>query len=404
MCGFPNFAGVVSYENHVSESSEAIAVREVVIVDGVRTPIGRAGKDKGYYKDIRADDLAVLCVRRLLERNPKLNPAEIEDVFFGCANQSGEQGLNIGRMIALLAGLPVEVAGTTIDRQCGSSLQAVNSAAQAIMTGAGDIAIAGGVESLTHVPMGSGIVPNPKLLDMFPRDMFFMGLTAERLAEMYKITRQQADAFSLRSNQRAIGARERFKEEIVPVKLPDGATVDVDQGPRAETSIEKLATLQPSFKPGGQVTAGNSSQISDGAAAVLLMSAERARSLGAKPFAKIRAVGVAGVRPEIMGWGPVPASGKALARAGLKMGDIGLVEINEAFAAQVLACNSELKIDEGLLNVNGGAVALGHPLGCSGARLVVTLTHEMRRRGTPLGLATMCIGIGQGIATVVEQV
>jgi acetyl-CoA acyltransferase len=379
-------------------------VREVVIVDGVRTPIGRAGKDKGYYKDIRADDLAVLCVRRLLERNPKLNPGEIEDVIFGCANQSGEQGLNIGRMIALLSGLPVEVAGTTIDRQCGSSLQAVNSATQAIMVGAGDIAIAGGVESMTHVPMGSGIVPNPKLLDMFPRDMFFMGLTAERLAEMHHIRREQADAFSLRSNQRAVAARERYKEEIVPVKLPDGATVDVDQGPRAETSLEKLAALQPSFKPGGQVTAGNSSQISDGAAAVLLMSAERARSLGLKPFAKIRAMAVAGVPPEIMGWGPVPASHKALARAGLKMNDIGLVEINEAFAAQVLACNTDLKIDEELLNVNGGAVALGHPLGCSGARLLVTLTHEMRRRGTPLGLATMCIGMGQGIATVVEQV
>ncbi len=379
-------------------------MREVVIVDGVRTPIGKAGRDKGYYKDIRGDDLAVCCVRRLLERNPKLNLTEIEDVVFGCANQSGEQGLNVGRMIALLSGLPVEVAGTTIDRQCGSSLQAINSAAQAIMTGAGDVAIAGGVEHMTHVPMGSGIAPNPKLADMFPRDMFFMGLTAERLAEMYKITRQQSDAFSLRSNQRAIAARERFKQEIVPVKLPDGATVDVDQGPRAETSIEKLAALQPSFKPDGQVTAGNSSQISDGAAAVLLMTAERARSLGVKPFAKIRSIAVAGVRPELMGWGPVPATRKALARAGLKMGDLGLVEINEAFAAQVLACNTDLKIDEERLNVNGGAVALGHPLGCSGARLMVTLTHEMRRRGVPLGLATMCIGIGQGIATIVEQV
>ncbi len=379
-------------------------MREVVIVDGVRTPIGKAGRDKGFYKDVRGDDLAVLCVRRLLERNPKLNPAEIEDVVFGCANQSGEQGLNIGRMIALLSGLPVEVAGTTIDRQCGSSLQAINSAAQAIMTGAGDVAVAGGVEHMTHVPMGSGIAPNPKLADMFPRDMFFMGLTAERLAEMYKITRQQSDAFSLRSNQRAIAARERFKHEIVPVKLPDGNAVDVDQGPRAETSIEKLAALQPSFKPDGQVTAGNSSQISDGAAAVILMTAERARSLGVKPFAKIRSIAVAGVRPEIMGWGPVPSTRKALARAGLKIDDIGLVEINEAFAAQVLACNTDLKIDEERLNVNGGAVALGHPLGCSGARLMVTLTHEMRRRGTPLGLATMCIGIGQGIATIVEQV
>ena len=379
-------------------------MREVVIVDGVRTPIGRAGKDKGYYKEIRADDLAVNCVRRLIEKNPKVNPAEIEDVVFGCANQSGEQGLNVARMIGLLSGLPVEVAGTTVDRQCGSSLQAVNFAAQEIMVGAGEVAIAGGVEHMTHVPMGSGIVPNPKLLDMFPRDMFFMGLTAERLADMYKITRQQSDAFSLRSNQRAIAARDRFKQEIVPVKLPDGTTVDVDQGPRAETTMEKLGALQPSFKPDGQVTAGNSSQISDGAAAVLLMSAERARDLGLKPIAKIRATAVAGVRPEIMGWGPVPSTHKALKRAGLEIKDIGLFEINEAFAAQVLACNTDLKIDEEKLNVNGGAIALGHPLGCSGARLVVTLTHEMRRRGVPLGIATMCIGIGQGIATVVEQV
>jgi acetyl-CoA acetyltransferase family protein len=379
-------------------------VREVVVVDGVRTPIGRAGRDKGYYKDIRADDLAVHCIRRLLEKNPKVNPAEIEDVVFGCANQSGEQGLNVGRMIGLLSGLPVEVAGTTIDRQCGSSLQALNFAAQEIMVGAGEVALAGGVEHMTHVPMGSGIVPNPKLLDMFPRDMFFMGLTAERLADTHKITRPQSDTFALRSNQRAVAARDRFKEEIVPIKLPDGPTVDVDQGPRAETSLEKLAALQPSFKSDGQVTAGNSSQISDGAAAVLLMSAERARDLALRPFAKIRATAVVGVRPEIMGWGPVPATRKALARARLGIKDIGLFEINEAFAAQVLACNSDLKIDEEKLNVNGGALALGHPLGCSGARLVVTLTHEMRRRGVALGVATMCIGIGQGIATVVEQV
>ena len=379
-------------------------MREVVIVDGVRTPIGKAGREKGYYRDVRADDLAVNCVRRLLEKNPKLDPKEIEDVVWGCANQTGEQGLNVGRMIALLAGLPVEVAGTTIDRQCGSSLQAINSATQAIMTGCGDVAIAGGVENMTHVAMGSGISPNPKLMDMFPRDMFFMGLTAERLAEMYHITREQSDAFAMQSNQRAVAARDRFKEEIVPVKLPDGATVDVDQGPRAETSMEKLATLKPSFKPDGQVTAGNSSQISDGAAAVLLMSAERAKSLGLRPMAKIRAMAVAGVRPEIMGWGPVPSTHKALARAGLSIKDIDLFEINEAFGAQVLACNTDLKIPETKLNVNGGAIALGHPLGCSGARLMVTLTYEMRRRGAKLGVATMCIGIGQGIATVVEQV
>jgi acetyl-CoA acetyltransferase family protein len=379
-------------------------MREVVIVDGVRTPIGRAGRDQSYYKEIRADELGVFCVKELLRRQIALNPAEIEDVVWGCANQSGEQSLNIGRMIALLAGLPVEVAGTTIDRQCGSSLQAVNFAAQAIMAGAGEVAIAGGVEHMSRIPLGAGVNPNPRLLEMFPPDMFLMGMTAERLAEMYRISRHDADAFAFRSHQRALAARERFKREIVPVTLPDGAPVDVDQGPRAETTVEKLAALKPSFKPDGQVTAGNSSQISDGAAAVLLMSAERAKALGLKPKARIRATAVAGVRPEIMGWGPVPATHKALDRAGLKLAEIGLWEINEAFATQVLACNTVFGIDDERLNVNGGAIALGHPLGCSGARLVVTLVHEMERRGVPLGIATMCIGIGQGIATVFEQV
>jgi acetyl-CoA acetyltransferase family protein len=232
--------------------------------------------------------------------------------------------------------------------------------------------------------------------------MFVMGLTAERLASAYKITREQADAFSLRSHQRAIAARDRFKEEIAPVRLESG-TVEVDQGPRPDTNLERLAALKPSFKPDGQVTAGNSSQVCDGAAAVLLMSGERARALGVQPMARLRATAVAGVRPEIMGWGPVPATNKVLGRAGLSLSAIDLVEINEAFAAQVLACNTELAIDENRLNVNGGAIALGHPLGCSGARLMVTLTHEMRRRGAALGLATMCIGIGQGIATIVEQ-
>src|ERR1700730_11822245 len=248
-------------------------MREVVIVDGVRTPIGKAGREKGYYKEVRADDLAVNCVKRLLEKNPKLDPAEIEDVVWGCANQTGEQGLNIGRMIGLLAGLPVEGAGTTAARQCGSSLQAVNFAAYEIMAGAGEVVIAGGVEQMSHVPMGSGLLPNPKLLDLFPQDMFVMGLTAERLAAPYKITREQSDAFSLRSHQRAIAARERFKEEIVPVRLESGL-VDVDQGPRPDTSMERLATVKRSFKPDGEVTAGNSSQICDGAAALLLMSAQ----------------------------------------------------------------------------------------------------------------------------------
>src|SRR5215467_638932 len=314
------------------------SMTEAVIVDGIRTPIARAGKNKSYYENIRGDELGAFCVRELLRRNSKVNPAEIEDVIWGCANQSAEQSLNIGRMIALLAELPVEVAGTTVDRQCGSSLQALNFAAQAIMTGAGDIAIAGGVEHMTHIPMGSGLAPNNRLLEMFPRDMFFMGLTAERLAAMHHITRQQADAFSLRSNQRAVAARSRFAEEIVKVPIGEGKLAETDQGPRADTSLEKLAALAPSFKPDGQVTAGNSSQISDGAAAVLVMSAERARALGVRPMVRIRATAVAGVRPEIMGWGPVPATAKALGRAGLKMNDIDLFEINEAFAAQVLAC------------------------------------------------------------------
>jgi acetyl-CoA acyltransferase len=379
-------------------------VRDVVIIDAVRTPIGRAGRDQAYFKDVRGDELGVACVKRLLERTPALNPAEIEDLIWGCANQSGEQSLNIGRMIGLLAGLPVEVAGTTVDRQCGSSLQAVNFGTQAILSGAGDVIIAGGVENMSHVPMGAGVNPNPKLLELYPPEMYVMGMTAERLAEMYGITRAQSDAFALRSNQRAIAARDRFKHEIVPITLPGGATVDTDQGPRAETTLEKLAALKPSFLPTGQVTAGNSSQISDGAAAVLLMSADRAQALGLKPRVRIRATAVAGVRPEIMGWGPVPATHKAMTRAGLKPADIGLWEINEAFAAQVLACNTDLAIDEEKLNVNGGAVAIGHPLGCSGARLTVTLFHEMLRRGTPLGVATMCIGIGQGITTVFEQV
>ena len=379
-------------------------MRDVVIIDAVRTPIGRAGRDQAYFKDVRGDELGIACVKRLLERTPALNPAEIEDLIWGCANQSGEQSLNIGRMIGLLAGLPVEVAGTTVDRQCGSSLQAVNFGAQAIMSGAGEVIIAGGVENMSHVPMGAGVNPNPKLLELYPPEMYVMGMTAERLAEMYGITRAQSDAFALRSNQRAIAARDRFKHEIVPITLPGGATVDTDQGPRAETTLEKLAALKPSFLPTGQVTAGNSSQISDGAAAVLLMSADRAQALGLKPRVRIRATAVAGVRPEIMGWGPVPATHKAMTRAGLKPADIGLWEINEAFAAQVLACNTDLAIDEEKLNVNGGAIALGHPLGCSGARLTVTLFHEMLRRGTPLGVATMCIGIGQGITTIFEQV
>ncbi len=379
-------------------------MREVVIVDGVRTAIARGGQDRSFFRGVRGDELAARCLRALLGRNPKVSPDTIEDVIVGCANQSGEQGLNLGRMVALLAGLPVEVAGTTVDRQCGSGLQAVNFAAQTIAGGAAECVIAGGVEHMTHVPMGSTFSPNPRLLETFSPEIYLMGMTAERLAALHDVSRSESDTFALRSHQRALAARPRFAEEIVPVPLPDGATADVDQGPRADTTLEKLAALKPSFKPDGQVTAGNSSQVSDGAAALLLMSMERARLLGLAPIARVRATAVAGVAPELMGWGPVPATRKALARSGLQISDLDLVEINEAFAAQVLACNRDLRIAEERMNVNGGAVALGHPLGCSGARLMVTLVYEMRRRGARLGLVTMCIGLGQGIATIVEQV
>ncbi|HSV05363.1 MAG TPA: thiolase family protein [Candidatus Binatus sp.] len=379
-------------------------MREVVVVDAVRTPVGKGHPEKGIFKDVRADDLGVVCVRALLARR-RFDPATIEDVIFGCANQQGEQGFNIARMIGLLAGLPIEVAGTTVDRQCGSSLQAVNFGAYSIATGNADVVIAGGVEHMGHIPMGKGADPNRKLFDRFPPAMMFMGQTAEILAERKSISREDSDRFALRSNQRAVAAHEegRFKDEMVPVALPGGATADRDQGPRADTTFEKLAGLAPSFKEGGQVTAGNSSQISDGAAAVLLMTRERAKESGLPVLATIRATAVAGVDPEIMGWGPVPASQKALKRAGLRIDQMDLVEINEAFACQVLACARELKIPEERLNVNGGAVALGHPLGCSGARLTATLLHELRRRQGRFGLATMCIGFGQGIATVFER-
>jgi acetyl-CoA acyltransferase len=379
-------------------------MREVVVVDAVRTPVGKGHPEKGIFKDVRADDLGVVCVRALLARR-RFDPATIEDVIFGCANQQGEQGFNIARMIGLLAGLPIEVAGTTVDRQCGSSLQAVNFGAYSIATGNADVVIAGGVEHMGHIPMGKGADPNRKLFDRFPPAMMFMGQTAEILAERKAISREDSDRFALRSNQRAVAAHEegRFKDEMVPVALPGGATADRDQGPRADTTFEKLAGLAPSFKEGGQVTAGNSSQISDGAAAVLLMTRERAKESGLPVLATIRATAVAGVDPEIMGWGPVPASQKALKRAGLRIDQMDLVEINEAFACQVLACARELKIPEERLNVNGGAVALGHPLGCSGARLTATLLHELRRRQGRFGLATMCIGFGQGIATVFER-
>ncbi len=380
-------------------------MRSAVIVDAVRTPIARSG-EKSLFKDVRADDLGAALIKALLRRT-ELDPNLIEDVIFGCANQQGEQGINVGRVIALLAGLPVEVAGTTVDRQCGSSLQAVNFAAMSIMTGSADVVVAGGVEHMTHVPMGTGANPHPRLFERFSPSILMMGITAEVLAERTGIGRSESDRFALWSHAKAVAAQEagRFNQEIIPVSLPDQTVIEKDQHPRKDTSLEKLSLLAPVFKLDGQVTAGNSSGVNDGAAALLMMSEEMAQRLHLRPMAVIRAMAVYGVDPEIMGIGPVPATQRALKRSGLKLEDIGIIEINEAFACQVLSCLKELGIsaDDPRINPNGGAIALGHPLGCSGARIMTTLVHEMKRTGARYGLATMCIGFGQGIATIVER-
>lgn len=399
-------------------------MREAVIIDAVRTPIGRYG---GVLKDVRPDDLAAVVIRGLLQRNSQVDPAEIEDVILGAANQAGEDNRNVARMAALLAGLPVSVGGTTVNRLCGSGLEAVNQAARAIMSGDGDVYIAGGTESMTRAPfvMAKHGEPwerkteifdttigwrftNPRLAELYYP--YSMGETAENVAERWQVTRAEQDAFALQSQQRAVSAMAagRFRAEIVPVAVPqrrgEPVLVETDEHPRPDVTLEKLGKLPAAFKPGGSVTAGNSSGINDGAAALLLMSGEKARQLGLTPLARVRAMAVAGVDPACMGIGPVPATKKALARAGLTAGQIDLVELNEAFAAQSLACVRELGLDEAIVNVNGGAIALGHPLGCSGARILTTLLHELRRRGARFGLATMCIGVGQGIATIVERI
>jgi len=399
-------------------------MQEAVIIDAVRTPIG---KYAGALKDVRPDDLLAHVIARLVERT-RIPVEAIEDVYAGCANQAGEDNRNVARMAALLAGLPVEIPGATVNRLCGSGLEAVNDAARAIQAGSGDVFIAGGVESMTRAPFvmlkatepfprGSiGMADttigwrftNPRLAAMFPPEG--MGETAENVAEKYRITREEQDAFALQSHQRAVAAMRagRFKDEIVPVAVPqrkgDPVVVDSDEGPRPDTSLEKLAKLKPAFREGGTVTAGNASQVNDGAAALLLTSGARAQQLGLKPMGRIVATAVAGVHPSYMGIGPVPATHKALKRAGLRIDQIDLAELNEAFAAQSLACLRDLGLDRGRCNVNGGAIALGHPLGCSGARILTTLLHEMGRRGAGYGLATMCIGVGQGIATVVERI
>ncbi|HEY7782223.1 MAG TPA: thiolase family protein [Ktedonobacterales bacterium] len=397
-------------------------MEEAVILSAVRTAMGRYA---GALKDVRPDDLAALVIAEAVRRAAA--PADgIEDVILGCANQAGEDNRNVARMALLLAGLPVTVPGQTVNRLCGSGLQAVITAAHAIEAGDGDLWVAGGVESMTRAPLVMGkptaAFPrgemrlqdttlgwrfvNPRLAEM--HHPYSMGETAENVAERHHVSREDQDAFALRSQRRAIAAIDagRFKDEIVPVTVPAGretAVVDTDDQPRRDTTLEKLAKLRPVFREGGSVTAGNSSGINDGAAALVLASRTRAEALGARPRARIVSCAVAGVDPAYMGLGPIPATRKALARAGLTVGDLDLVELNEAFAAQSLPCIHELGLDPERVNVNGGAIALGHPLGCSGARLVVTLLHELERRGGRYGLATMCIGVGQGIAAVIER-
>ena len=397
---------------------------EAYIIDAIRTPIGSLG---GALASIRPDDLAALVIKEMIQRN-HLDPNLVEEVYFGCANQAGEDNRNVARMAALLAGLPVEVAGVTVNRLCASGLSAVNQAARAIKAGEGDVFIAGGVELMSRAPYSvpkaeAGFsfgnltawdtalgwrYPNPKMKEKYGTDA--MGETAENIAlERPHITREMQDAFALRSHQRALAAIDsgKFAEEILPVSIPqkkgDPILVKTDERPRRDTTMESLAKLRASFREGGTVTAGNSSGLNDGAAALLLMSKEKAKELNLKPLARVVTSAVAGVPPRVMGYGPIPATRKALQRAGLQMKDIGLVELNEAFAIQALAVMEELGLNPEIVNVNGGAIALGHPLGCSGARILTTLLYEMKRRGNmKFGLATLCVGVGQGEATIVE--
>lgn len=377
-----------------------------VIVSAVRTPIGRA--HKGRLKEIRADELAAMAVREAIARVPNLDPSLIEDVIMGCAFPEGEQGMNVARPISALAGIPVTAGATTVNRFCASALQSFNMAAQAIMLGDGDVFVAGGVESMSRVPMG-GFNPsfNDKLVGGhgYPDEYIPMGLTAENVANKYGVSREDQDAFALRSHQRAIAAQDANQfPEIVPVTLPDGTVVTKDEGPRRDTSAERLAGLQPVFVAGGSVTAGNSSPLNDGATCAILMSEERARDLGVTPLARVRGMAVAGVEPEYMGIGPIPAVRKLLKRTGVSMSDVDLIELNEAFASQSLAVQRYLEIDEDKLNIHGGAIAIGHPLGCSGVRLIAQLLTSLQERNGALGIATLCVGGGQGVATLIERI
>ena len=388
------------------------ALNEVVIVDCIRTPMGRS--KGGAFRHVRAEDLSAHLMQGLLARNPALAAIEIEDIYWGCVQQTLEQGFNIARNAALLAGLPKQVAAVTVNRLCGSSMQALHDASRAIMVGDGEVFMIGGVEHMGHVPMNHGVDFHPKLALNVAKASGMMGLTAEMLGRMYKVSREQQDAFAVRSHRLANEATlaGRFAKEILATQghAADGSLVlfATDEVIRPETSMESLAKLNPVFDPvNGTVTAGTSSALSDGAAAMLVMSAAKANALGLKPRARIRAMAVAGCDPAIMGYGPVPAVHKALARAGLGIGDIDLFELNEAFAAQSIPVLQELGlwdvVDE-KVNLNGGAIALGHPLGCSGARISTTLLNLMENKDATLGVATMCIGLGQGIATVFERV
>ena len=396
---------------------------EAVILDALRTPIGRYA---GVLAPVRPDDLAARVLSAAVERNG-LDPATVDDVYMGCTNQAGEDNRNVARMASLVAGLPQEVPAVTVNRLCASGLEAVVQAARQIRLGEADLVLAGGVESMSRAPLvmlkpergfprgNAELVDttigwrfvNPRLAASYSTES--MGETAENVAERYEVSREDQDAFALESHRRAVAAAEagRFDDELVTVDVPqpkgEPVTIHADEGPRPDTTLERLGALRPVFRDGGTVTAGNSSQVNDGAACVIVASEERARELGREPLARIVSSASAGVDPALMGIGPVPSTRKALERAGLEPKDIDLVELNEAFASQVLASMRELGFDHDRLNMNGGAIALGHPLGCSGARLIGTLAHELRRRGGRYGVATMCIGVGQGMAAVIEN-
>lgn len=397
-------------------------MKTAYIVDILRTPIGKYG---GTLSSVRPDDLAALVIRELVKRNPCIDPGQIEDVIFGAANQAGEDNRNVARMALLLAGLPTSVAGATVNRLCASGLQAIINASEGIMTGNGEVYIAGGVESMSRAPfvLAKSEEPFSRKSEMYDTTLgwrftnpvlarlyypFTMGETAEKVAEKWKITRQEQDQFGLASQQKYFSAEAagKFNEERVAVNVTKGKGTIIfnrDEYPR-ETTLEKLASLKPAFRDGGSVTAGNSSGINDGAAASFVASEEAVKKFNLKPLARVVSMAVAGVDPATMGIGPVPATQKALMRAGLKISDLGLVELNEAFASQSLACIRDLQLNPAIVNVNGGAIAIGHPLGCSGVRISATLIHEMRKRKVKYGLATMCIGVGQGTALIYENV